>query len=334
MKKMMVLFNPSSGKGRALKHRKTITQQLSQKWGDMDFIVTKSEAHLRHMAASAVKTSDQYIAIIGVGGDTTFNIIATEILKYRHTSAPGIAFGMIGAGSANDITRGLGLKTVDAACQAIINGHIKKIDVGCVKISKKRQPLPSLPGTETFFFLGTLSLGLGVTVNRYVDGFQHRHKLLSTWKPFDQLFPALYAIYDSFSKKKLPMRVEMEFQDLRKGENIKLPVKFSLLVLLNTPFYANGLQLGKDNGMTDGLLDCCIIETNSFLETFRDGMQILKRKCSPDNNITLVPSTWYKIISPESIDIQVDGEIIEGIREIEVSLIPSGLDVFSISDSF
>ena len=45
--------------------------------------------------------------------------------------------GMIGTGSANDITRGLGLETIATACQAIINGDIKKMDVGCVRIYKK-----------------------------------------------------------------------------------------------------------------------------------------------------------------------------------------------------
>ncbi|HLP59711.1 MAG TPA: hypothetical protein VK186_12805, partial [Candidatus Deferrimicrobium sp.] len=195
---------------------------------------------------------------------------------------------------------------------------IKKMDVGCVKISKK-------PGT--LFFLGTLSLGLGVTVNRYVESFQQRHKILSGWKPFNQLSPALYGIYDSFAQKKIPMKVELEYREPASGEKITLPVEFSLLVLLNTPFYANGLRLGQTNGLFDGVLDCCMIDTKTFFTTLRYGLHILRRKHNRTENV--LRSTWYKISAPGPIDIQIDGEIIRDIREIEVTVNPGGLDVFS-----
>ena len=167
-----------------------------------------------------------------------------------------------------------------------------------------------------------------------MEDFRQRRKILAKWKPFDQLSPALYAIYDSFANKKIPLRVDMEYGDLASGEKITLPVEFSLLVLLNTPFYANGLQLGQANGLFDGVLDCCIINTKTFFKTFREGLRILRRMHTQANNAQtnnekVLRSTWYKISSPESMAIQVDGEIIEGISEIEVSISPGGLDVFS-----
>jgi diacylglycerol kinase family enzyme len=336
MRKIAVLFNPSSGKGRALKQKETIARCLGNGGLDLDFIVTESEAHLRGLAASAVQTAGKYDAIVGVGGDTTFNIIAAEILKYKETTktaaatpppAPAPSVGMIGTGSANDITRGLGLQSVETACQAIINGDIKKMDVGCVKIYKNPQPLQ--PAPETLFFPGTLSLGLGVTVNRCVASFHQRHKTLSKLKPFDLMLPSLYAIYDSFSKKKAPLTVEMTYHDLKSNEKITGPVAFSLLVFLNTPFYANGLKLGEANGLFDGLLDCFILRTNSFYKTLWEGIRIRGRKNSRGNDRTSLRSDWYKISANEAVDIQVDGEIIQGIREMEVSVIPGGLDVLS-----
>ncbi|MCU0285639.1 MAG: hypothetical protein MUF15_04490, partial [Acidobacteria bacterium] len=260
MKKIAVLFNPSSAKGMALKQKDTIMRSLAKAGIDMDFIITESEDHLRYLAASAAQNPGQYDALVGVGGDTTFNIIAAEILKYREdiqaavmnptVHIPASSFtsnlilGMIGTGSANDITRGLGLETIANACHAITTGHIKRMDVGCVKIYKQSQSFQSKTEPETLFFLGTLSLGLGVTVNRYVESYRQKRKILSRWKPFDQLSPALYAIYHSFAQKKIPLRVELQYRDLQSGDKITLPVEFSLLVLLNTPFYANGLKLG------------------------------------------------------------------------------------------
>ncbi len=329
----MVLFNPSSGKGRALKLKDTIVRCLGKGNLDVDFIVTESETHLRRMAASAAQTPGKYDAIVGGGGDTTFNIIAAEILKPRETShpAPAPILGLIGTGSANDITRGLGLQSVETACRAIINGAFKKMDVGCVKIFKHTpsQPLQPQPEPGTLFFLGTVSLGLGVFVNRYVESFRQRRQTLSKVKPFDQLLPALYAIHDSFSRKKVPLRVEMAYHDPGSGEKIIQPVEFSLLVFLNTPFYANGLKLGEDNGLFDGLLDCFILRTKSFYRTLRQGIRLQGRKDSPGNEWTSLRSAWYKISASQAMDIQVDGEIIRGIREMELSVLPGGLDVFS-----
>ncbi|MCX6579555.1 MAG: diacylglycerol kinase family protein [Candidatus Aminicenantes bacterium] len=347
MRKILVLFNPSSGKGRALKLKESIAHCLENNGLDLDFIVTESETHLRRLAASAAQTAGKYDAIVGVGGDTTFNIIAAEILKLRETppSAPAPIVGMIGTGSANDITRGLGMESVETACRAIINGNIKKMDVGCLKIFKNPPPLQPLlplkplqpqPGPETFFFLGTVSLGLGVFVNRFVENFQQRHKTLSKLKPFDQLLPSLYAIYDSFSRKKIPLSMEMAFHDPESNENIIQPVEFSLLVFLNTPFYANGLKLGQDNGMFDGLLDCFILRTKSFYKTLREGIRLSRNnsrqgtKAPGNTRRVILKNSWYKISANKAVDIQVDGEIIRGIREMEISLIPGGLDVFSV----
>jgi diacylglycerol kinase (ATP) len=331
MKKVAVLFNPSSGRGRSLKEKGKIEKILQRNIINYDLIVTESEDHLRQLAA---ETARQYEVIVGVGGDTTFNIIASEILKYdknKSTVKPAPAMGMIGTGSANDIARGLGIEKIEDACKAIKNNKIGKMDVGYFKVNGKSEPL---------FFLGTVSLGLGATVNRYVEGFHQRHKILSKMKPFDQLLSGLYAIYDSFSKKKVPLQAEIEYQtnnlNLKSTQKIIKKIEFSLLVFLNTPYYANGLRLVKNadtafytpaRTLFDGLLDCCIIYTKSFLNTLKVGIHVQKGTHMNRDEVTLIQSNLFKISSKEEIDIQVDGEIFKGVRQLEVSLIPKGLTV-------
>ncbi len=311
MKKIVLLFNPSSGKGRSLKQKKKIQRCLEEKGIDFDLLVTGSEDHLRLLAGEKAK---EYEMIVGVGGDTTFNIIAGEVLKCRE-SIP--VLGMIGTGSANDIVRGLGINSIEDACEAIKQGKTREMDVGCVKI----------PGPH--FFLGTLSLGLGTTVNRYVEGFLKRHPRLSKLKPFDQLLPGIYAIHHSFAKKKVPLTVEMLYNEPGEGETFIKNLEFSLLVFLNTPYYASGLKLGQDNGLFDGVLDCCVIHSKSFLNTFLTGMRVQKGKHIGREEVILLQAASFKISSRGAMDIQVDGEIIEGVRELEVSVLPGALRVLS-----
>lgn len=315
MKHAAVLFNPSSGKGRSIKQRTTVEHYLNQYGVNYDLQVTESENHLRQLAA---ETARDYELIIGVGGDTTFNIIAGEILKLENQNhAPALA--LIGTGSANDIARGLSIEKIADACKAIKQGNTGKMDIGRLDINGSPAPL---------FFLGTLSLGLGTTVNRYVESFHQRHNILSKIKPFDQLLSGLYAIHDSFKKKKVPLRVELEYRNQQQAEKIAGTIDFSLLVFLNTPYYANGLKLAEVEGaLFDGLLDACIIDTVSFLHTLKVGIRIARGRQKKGDRTTLVRSGFFKVSSQEAIDIQVDGDIIEGVREFTVSAVPAALKV-------
>ncbi|MCP5107042.1 MAG: hypothetical protein GY950_26895 [bacterium] len=307
MKPVVLLFNPSSRKGRSLKQKKRIERCLQDLGVDYHLVVTESEDHLRR---SAAESAGKYETIVAVGGDTTFNITAGEILKYQekgHTRGP--VLGMMGTGSANDIVRGLGMEKIEDACRAIKNGNTKKMDVGRLDIINK---------SKILFFLGTVSLGLGTTVNRFVEDFLRRHRVLAKLKPFDQLFPGLFTIHHSFAKKKVPLTVEMTYPEYSEFE-------FSLLVFLNTPYYANGLKLGEDNGLFDGLLDCRVIRTTSFWNTLRTGMMLRRGGAA----VTSLQAPLFKVSSREAVDIQLDGDIFEGVREMEITLLPGAIDVLT-----
>jgi len=321
MDKIAILFNPSSGKGRSLKEKKKIENILTATGIDYDLFVSESEEHLRLLAAGAAGKYPKYPVIVAVGGDTTFNIVAAKILKQN----PAPTMGMIGTGSANDIVRGLGIHKIADACKAIKKGNTRKMDVGCLKLPR---------GAGDYFFLGTLSAGLGTTVNRYVEQFHQKHKLVSKIKLFNlnQTIAGLYGIYDSFSLKRLPLKGEIYYTDANSGKKIVKEIEFSLLAFMNTPYYANGLKLIEVNAspaltLFDGLLDCCVIHTTSFLNTFKIGMKVQKGRHVGRKEFMLLRSTSFKVLLEKVIDIQVDGEIIEGVEEFEVSVIPGRLTV-------
>lgn len=319
--KTAVLFNPSSGKGRSIKRKTVIETYLEGTGLDYRLWVTESEDHLRRLAA---ETAGEYAVIVGVGGDTTFNIIAAEILKQnKGINAP--VLGMIGTGSANDIVRSLGVEKIAAACRAVTEGKTGTMDVGKLEIDGSSEPR---------YFLGTLSLGLGTTVNRYVEDFHRRHPLLSKIKPFDQLMAGLLGIRFSFVSGQTPRRVRLEYRDDSTGETVNGEIDFSLLVFLNTPYYANGLRLvGEGESvfpvpeLSDGLLDACIIHTRSFFHTLRVGLQVSKDTPLTRESVTRVRSAGYRIISETPMDIQVDGEIIEGVTQWTVSVIPNAIRI-------
>jgi diacylglycerol kinase family enzyme len=312
-----ILYNPSSGKGRSLRRKKKLESLLKTEGISFDMYVSESEAHLGELAADV---ASRYPAVAAVGGDTTFNIVVRELIKRE--SPP--VMGMIGTGSANDIVRGLGIHRIEDACRAIKNQTTGRMDVG--RITYRRE------GKEdTLLFLGTMSAGLGTTVNRYVEDYYRRWGVLARINPLAQLKAGLMGIRHSFKSGQLPIQAEIQYRETNAvvQENIKkVHLEFSLLVLMNTPYYANGLKLGRDKGLFDGNLDAGIVQTRTFLETVKVGLTLQRRLRKGEQGIMRFTASSVKIIPPRPLDIQVDGDIIEGVDFLNVTLEPGALTVY------
>jgi len=320
-KTVAILYNPSSGKGRSLKRKKKLEALLKEIGISAHMYVSESEAHLGELATD---TAARYTAVVAVGGDTTFNIVVKELLKRENPPV----MGMIGTGSANDIVRGLGIHKIENAVTAIKRQTTRKMDVGRITFRREGKD-------ETLTFLGTMSAGLGTTVNRYVENYYRRWGILARMNPLAQLKAGLMGIRHSFKSKQLPITVEVQYRENHSGGqgNIKTEqLEFSLLVLLNTPYYANGIKLGSDGGLFDGQLDIGVVQTRSFLETIRIGLTLQRRLRNGEPGIMRFKASSVKIVPPQPLDIQVDGDIIERVESLDVTVEPGALTVFCGGD--
>ncbi len=311
MRKVVILFNPSSNKGRSLKKKGRIEKCLKENRIDYDLFVSKSENDLKRLSTEAI---GEYSTIVGVGGDTTFNIIVSAILKSKETKSTSLipAFGMIGTGSANDIVQSLGIQKIETACKAIKSGNIKKMDVGYINIKGRG---------ESFSFLGTLSAGLGTAGNIFIESFIKKHKFLAKSNLIGQVLVALVSIKRSFSDKIIPLRICLE------NAGIKRDIECSLIVFHNAPYYANGMKLNPFASPFNRKVDCSVVNTTSFLNTFNFGMKVLRTSHIKRKEIEFIESNLFRVFSEKEIDILVDGDIIRKVKEFEISVSPRALDV-------
>jgi diacylglycerol kinase family enzyme len=305
MKEMAVLLNPSSGGGKSLQKKNKIEEYFKNNNIKYDLFISKSEHHLRELAQETIA---KYPTIIGVGGDTTFNIIVKEILDRGGRNT----FGTIGTGSTNDFVRGLGIQKTRTACETIKRGKVKKIDTGLLRLHGISEP---------YYFLSALSLGLGVTVPQYVNYFNINHKTILKTRLLGQTIPGILGIYDSFSKKKLPIKLSIEYNHMRKKHSV------SLLAFLNTPYVANGLNLTPEASPFDGKIDGCILKTPSFFSSFLIGLMSYKGKHIKRKEVELIRTESIKVRPEHPIDIQIDGIILSDIKEFEVSVAPQALNI-------
>jgi diacylglycerol kinase (ATP) len=314
MNKIAVLLNPSAGKGKSIKEKTNIEQTLRRKGIEFDLFVSESEEHLRRLAQRAI---GDYRAVVAVGGDTTFKIIAGEILKNsgRDRFWPSPTLGMLGAGSANDIARSLNIRDAEALGNAICTGSTRDMDVGCLRANGADEPQ---------WFLGSLSAGLGAAVNRYIEAFCRRHPRLAKFHLSGQILPGMLAVRHSFSRRLVPLEAVLQTGGVSK------PVTFSLLVIANIPFYANGLRFHPGISPFDGRLEAVAVHTASFGQTLRFGIRLGRQKQKQGRELEVLSSPVFRIICPAPIDVQLDGDIISGIEAMDISLLPGALKVFSL----
>lgn len=300
--KIAVLLNPSAGKGKALRRKKRLEDCLKAKEINYDLFIPRNEEHLKQLAAEKLKEHD---IIVSAAGDTTHNLIANEILEYEKKYGKKKILGMVGLGSANDITRDFGLDNIELACSAIKAQKTKDMDVGCLTYGGKHD-----------YFLGSASLGLGPIINKYVDELTKKQPILAKSRAID----GFLGIYNSFHRKKVPKKVKLEYDSKSK--------KFSSpsIVFNNTRHYAKHFRLTPYADPFDGLLNAYVINSQSFPIFFITSiMTLLKKK---QQNITLLKAKEFNVSSDEGIDVLIDGRIIRcSYKNITLSVEPSALPV-------
>jgi diacylglycerol kinase (ATP) len=300
-----VIYNPAACGGKALNKKKKVEACLNARGIGYDLFVTESEAHLVETARQAV---EKYAVIVGVGGDTTINIIANEILRGKKRNILGI----ISQGSTNDLAKGIGVYKLEDACDAIAAGTSRPFDVGMITPVNTGEP---------YYFLAQASLGLGVAVNRYVGDWMKRHTFMKRFHGVAQTTSGLAAIYNSFKNRVVPLNLEMQYSS---GTRM---IESSLLVFNNTSYYAGRFEPSPFASPLDGKLDCCIFNAATFLKIVGTALQIKSMKHLENNKVEVLQDDKFKIHSSRPFDFQVDGEVLNSSGSIEVSVMPGALDV-------
>lgn len=282
--RLLFILNPAAGGGKSLKWLPSLRKKIEQLNLPYQIILSQSEAHLGQLVRELAGKEQ---LIVGVGGDSTFNLMANELLKSGRSST--LAF--IGLGSSNDIARELGLLPIDRALQAIKRGREKMIDVAAI----------TYQGETVQYVLGQVNIGLGVYVNEYVARLIARQPFIRKW----QNLAGLLAIISAYRKKQTlwPLSIETS--------NKNYSGLFMIALLTNLRYWASGRKIAPHASPEDGRFDLCLIKNCSpalffFLAILASygGHQNLKPFVSHQDN-------HFRIFGEKKFRLQADGEIIK-----------------------
>ncbi|MCP5105306.1 MAG: diacylglycerol kinase family lipid kinase, partial [bacterium] len=300
------------GGGKALRRKRRVEASLVSQDIQYDLFVTESEAHLMETAETV---AHKYPVIIGAGGDTTLNLIATEILRHKK----GNTLGILSLGSVNDLAREIGVHKLDHAVEAIKHGKTRAVDVGVITSGKHDRP---------FYFLVSASLGLGVAVNRYVDIWMRKHPVFSSFRSATQGTAAMSGIRRAFKNKYVPLELTLESA----GKNH--PIVSALLIFSNTSSFGGSFRPSPTASPTSGKLDCCIFDVSSLGNVLKVSLDIKRQKHLEKNQVRVLQEESFKIHSQRPLEFQLDGEIIKMDGNVEVAILPKALTMITNNKYF
>jgi len=304
--KIPILFNPSAGKGKALRNKNRLEHLLRAYDIPYDLFITRSEEDLKKLTRENARRGQ---TLVGAGGDSTFHIMVDEIMK----SGEEVNFGMIGLGSSNDISREIQADTLEKACLALQAGKRMRIDLGC--ISKEK--------TILRYFIGQANIGLGAWVNRYVENLAQGR--LHLWR--NQVFAGTLGIIRSYLAKKIPVSLTIE------SEEGKVAGQYVLAVFSNIRYWATGREINPAARPDDGWLDACLIEACSLPRLARLAALSRRGKHVKAKEVKILRSRDFVISSEHPFLVQADGEILGGTGEaasfntIQFTVIPQALNI-------
>ncbi|HLP47784.1 MAG TPA: diacylglycerol kinase family protein [Candidatus Kapabacteria bacterium] len=305
--KIALIYNPSAGGGKAQRKQGKVEAFLKDRNIHYDLFVTEREAHLVEMAEMIAQ---RYPVILGAGGDTTLNIIATQILRNGKKNVLGI----IGLGSVNDLAREIGVLKLEDAADAIKNSLTMGFDVGVVKSKNHPQP---------YYFLVSASLGLGVAVNRYVDIWMRKHPIFATFRSTSMGTAAVSAIHQAFKNKYVPLELTLECNGTRHT------IVTSLLIFGNISSFGGAFHLSPTASPVSGKLDCIIFDFTSLANAALVSLDFKLKKHLENNKVQTLQGESFKIYAEKSLEFQLDGEIIELGKEVEIAVLPKALTIIT-----
>ena len=288
-----LIFNPVAGQGNPEEDLAQI-QAILELEIELEICLTTAEVDADHLAQAAVKRGFQ--SIIASGGDGTLSTAATALV------GTDIAFGIISRGTANAFATALGIPdTIEAACQAILQGATRKVDAAYCN----GQPMVLLAGVG--FEAETVELADREAKNR-----------------FGMLAYVLAGVQQLQNLETFDVQIETEDKIVT--------VSAAAVTVANAAPPSSILAQGPSGIVVDdGLLDVTIVSPVNKAGAIAAAYHLLQSASAGTaverDDIGYLRANRFKIIAEPPQKVVLDGEMI-GTTPIDVECVPQGLTIF------
>ena len=288
-RRIAVLVNPTSGKGRGARLMQPVSDLLREGGLEPDVVVGRDgdEAfdRLRDRVAAGVD------GVVALGGDGLVNI-ALQVV-----GGTEVPLGIVPAGTGNDIARSLGLVPQDApaAVRLVLAGRTRLSDLG---------------RANGRWFGGVLGSGFDSMVNERANRM--------SW-PSGRSRYNLAILAELRTFRPVPYVLELD------GERVE--TEAMLVAVGNGPSYGGGMRVTPDARLDDGLLDVTVLGPISKPEFIRVFPTVYKGTHVSHRAVTVRRARRVTLQS-EGVTAYADGERV-AVLPVTCDAVPGALHVYT-----
>lgn len=288
MKKLVLVYNPVSGKARLKRDLDSIVKKL-QRRGCMviPYRTSRDNSDLAEFIRQAAPEG-----IIAAGGDGTVHEVVNLVMREQLD----LPVGIIGSGTANDFATYLRLDT-NAYFDRIAEGKIMSVDLGRV-------------GDE--YFINVISAGMVTAIAHEVDA-----KLKNTFGKLAYYVQGL---------KTLPQFKALDMVIRADGEEIR--EKAFLFLVVNSSVVASFKNAATQASVCDGKLDLLLMKQCSIPELMTITAELLAGKdVTNRKEVVYRQAASFEVSCDTDLVSDMDGEIGPKLP-LRIETIPGALKMF------
>ena len=287
MKRLLVIINPISGISSKKSVASTIKSHIDTTKYNVTMLFTKYAGHATVLAEAAVREGVD--VVVAVGGDGTVNEVASALVK------TDTALGIIPCGSGNGLARHLHIPMNLRKAVAIINtGITDLIDTMTVN------------GRPCF-----CTAGVGYDAQVSAEYAKESRRGLMTY--------VRKAIASWFKYEPQEYIIETDNQILKR--------KAVTITCANANQWGNEFHVAPKASLRDGLIDVTIIHPIKFFNALAMPVQILGYSFDQNPDVECFKTECLTIRSDGEGAMHIDGEVVEGEKDIKIEVLKKSLRV-------
>lgn len=294
-----VIFNPAAGRGRAKRLIDVYASLLRDRLGDFDQAATAGPGNEAELADRAI--AEGYSAIIAVGGDGTWGMVADRIVR---SGRKDVTLGLLPAGTGNDFGKSLGIRAdrAESVVRGMAEGHRRVIDVGRV-------------GSR--YFLNVVGFGFDIAVIDDAAGF----RVLQ-----GDLLYRFCALRQLFKFRGLPIEVSDGVAPPSRGSHL-------MLTISNGNYFGGSFHIAPKATLDDGKLDAVSIFDAGPIARVGLFSKVAEGTHHGHERVQVRQAARFAVRFDTPVRYEIDGDVyeLEG-TTLDIEAVPRALTVFIPAD--
>ena len=290
LRKVLVLVNPKSGLYRSFGSMCRVIEKYWDVPGiDLSYQFTTSAEDSVDKVKRAVGNNVDTILV--AGGDGTVSSVG------RVLAGTDVSLGVIPRGSGNGFARHCGIPMgLNDAVKSLANARVRSIDVGVVN--------------NQYFFV-TCSMAWDAA---FVNSFEK--------SPMRGIVPYIFAgVNEFFQYNPQDIRVEIN------ADSEEIFTKPMVFTIANMTQFGGGAKIAPHAKADDGLLELVVVLQQDVASVAAQMNKLFNGSLHRIPAVLTRQFRTMKVFRNNPTPIQVDGELVEAPKEIDIDIIPAALNV-------